>query len=59
MMDIGERDLAPSGLSEKGQSALSVHAWSQPGRPAANAPRMSIWTALANALLTLAGIYRY
>jgi hypothetical protein len=42
-----ERDLvAPCGLSEEQQSALSVHAWSHLERP-------------GNALLTLAGVYRY
>jgi hypothetical protein len=59
-MDTGERDLiAPSGLSEEQQSALSVDAWSHPKSPAANAPRLSIWAALGNALLTLVGVYRY
>ena len=60
MMDMAERDLtAPSGPSEEQQSALSAYGWSQPERLAANAPRLSIWAALGNALLTLAGVYRY
>lgn len=51
--------IEPSGLSEEQQDALWVYAWSLPRRPAANAPRLPIWAALGNALLTLVGIYRY
>lgn len=60
MLDTIERELiAPSGLSEEQQSALWLYAWSCPERRAASQPRLSVWTALANALLTPIGIYRY
>jgi len=59
-MDTGEHDLiAPSGLSEDERSALWLYAWSHPNRRAGSLPRLSVWTALGNALLTLVGIYRY
>jgi hypothetical protein len=55
-----ERQLiAPSGIPEEQQSALWVYAWSHPKRPAASAPRLSVWAALGNALATLVGSYRY
>jgi hypothetical protein len=55
-----ERELiVPSGLPDEQQSALWVYAWSHPNRPPAAAPRLSVWAALGNALLTLIGIYRY
>ena len=59
-LDTVERELiAPSGLPEEQQSALWLYAWSHPKRPVATVPRLSVWTALGNALLTLVGIYRY
>jgi hypothetical protein len=59
-LDTIERELiAPSQLPEEHQSALWVYAWSHPKRAAASVPRFSVWAALANALLTLIGIYRY
>ncbi len=61
-LDAVERELiAPSGLAEEQQSALWVYAWSHPERPALSQcqPRLSVWAALGNALLTLIGIYRY
>lgn len=36
-----------------------LYAWSHPKRRAASQPRLSVATALANALLTVIGIYRY
>jgi len=59
-LDTVERELiAPSGLAEEQQSALWLYAWSDPKCPAASQPRLSVWAALGNALLTLIGIYRY
>ena len=61
-LDTVERELiAPSGLAEEQQSALWLYAWSLPKRPALShcQPRLSVWAALGNALLTLIGIYRY
>jgi len=59
-LETVERELiAPSGLSEEQQSALWVYAWSHPKRRPATAPRLSVWAALGNALLTVIGIYRY
>ena len=61
-LDTVERELlAPAGLPEEQQNALWVYAWSHPKRPALSQcqPRLSVWAALANALLTLAGIYRF
>lgn len=59
-LEAVERELiAPSGLPEEQRSALWVYAWSCPEGRAASQPRLSIWTALRNALLTLIGIYRY
>lgn len=40
-------------------SAPRSYAWSHPKRRAANQGRLPVWTALANALATLVGIYRY
>ena len=61
-LDTVERELiVPSGLPEELRSALWVYAWSHPKRPALSPcqPRLSVWAALGNALLTLVGIYRY
>jgi hypothetical protein len=59
-LDAIERQLiAPSGLPEEQQSALWLYAWSYPKRPAANAPRLSVWVALGNTLATVVGSYRY
>jgi hypothetical protein len=59
-LDTLERELiAPSGLPEEQQDALWVYAWSQPKRAPIRPPRLSVWAALGNALLTLVGIYRY
>ena len=55
-LDTVERELiAPSGLAEEQQSALWLYAWSHPRCPAASQPRLSVWTALGNAMLTLIG----
>jgi len=51
--------IASSGLPEAQQSALWLYTWLHPQRRADRQPRLSVWTALANALLTLVGIYRY
>jgi len=54
-----ERELiAPSGLPEEQQSALWLYAWSCPECRVASQPRLSVWAALGNALLTLIGICR-
>ena len=61
-LETVERELiVPSGLPEEQQSALWLYAWSHPTRPALSLcqPRLSVWAALGNALLTLVGIYRY
>jgi hypothetical protein len=59
-LEAVERDLiAPSGLPEDQQHGLWLYAWSHPKRRAAPVSRLSVWTPLANALLTLIGIYRY
>jgi hypothetical protein len=61
-LDSVERELiVPSGLPEEQQSALWLYAWSHPKRPALSQcqPRLSVWAALGNALLTLVGISRY
>lgn len=59
-LDTVERELiAPSGLAEEQQSALWLYAWSHPRCPAASQPRLSVWAALGNALVTLIGIYRH
>jgi hypothetical protein len=61
-LDTVERELiAPSGMPEEQQSALWLFAWSHPKRPALSKcqPRLFVWAALANALLTLIGIDRY
>ncbi len=61
-LDSVERELiAPCGLAEEQQSALWLYAWSHPKRPAHRQcqPRLPIWAALGNALLTLIGIYRH
>ena len=59
-LDTIERQLiAPSELPEEERHALWLYAWSHPNRPAADAPRLSVWAALGNALLTLVGVYRY
>ena len=59
-LDTIERQLiARSELPEEERHALWLYAWSHPDRPAADAPRLSVWAALANALLTLVGVYRY
>ena len=60
-LDTVERELiVPSGLPEEQQSVLWVYAWSHPKRPALSQcqPRLSVWAALGNALLTLIRIYR-
>jgi hypothetical protein len=59
-LDTVERQLiAPARLSDEQRSALWLYAWSLPKRPAASEPRLPVWVALANALATLVGIYRY
>ena len=61
-LDTVERELiVPSGLPEEQQSALWLYAWSHPKRHALSQcqPRLSVWAALGNALLTLVGISRY
>jgi hypothetical protein len=59
-LDTIERELiAPSQLPEEHQSALWLYAWSLPHRPPPSQPRLPIWAALGNALLTFVGIYRY
>ena len=61
-LDTVERELiAPSRLAEEQQSVLWLYAWSHPQRPALSQcqPRLSVWAALGEALLTLIGIYRY
>jgi hypothetical protein len=61
-LDIIDRQLiAPSGLPEEQQSALWLYAWSHPKRTstATPPPRLTLWAALRNALLTLIGIYHY
>jgi len=59
-LDTIERQLiAPSRLPEEQQSALWLYAWSHPKRRSATPPRLSVWAALGNALLTLIGIYNY
>ncbi len=59
-LDTVERELiAPCGLAEEQQSALWLYAWSHPNCPAASQPRLSVWAALGNALVTLIGIYRH
>ena len=60
MLDTIERELiAPSGLSEEEQSALWLYAWSHPTRRATSQAALSVSAALANALLSLVGIYRH
>ena len=58
---VERRVIAPSGLPEELQSALWLYAWSHPKRPVLSQcqPRLSVWAALGNALLTLVGIYCY
>jgi len=59
-LDTVERELiAGSELPEEQRDALWLYAWSHPNRPAADAQRLSVWAALANALLIFVGIYRY
>ena len=59
-LDTVERELiAPSGLAEEQQSVLWLYACSHPKRAPIRQPRLSVWAALGNALLTLIGIYRY
>jgi len=59
-LDTVERELiALSELPEEQRDALWLYAWSHPRRPAADAPRLSVWAALVNALLIFVGIYRY
>ena len=59
-LDIIDRQLiAPSRLPEEQQSALWLYAWSHAKRTSAASPRLTVWAALANALLTLIGIYNY
>jgi len=58
-LETVERELiATAGLPGDQQSALWLYVWSHPKRQVASQPRLSAWTALANALLTLIGIYR-
>jgi hypothetical protein len=60
-LDVERELIAPCGLGEEQQSALWLYAWSHPKPPALSQcqPRLSVWAALGNALLTLIGIDRY
>ena len=59
-VDTVERELiARSELREEQRHALWLYAWSHTNRPAAGAPKLSVWAALGNALLVFVGIYRH
>jgi len=59
-LDTVEHQLiARSELPEEQRQALWLYAWSHPNRPLADAPRLSVWAALGNALLIFVGLYRY
>jgi hypothetical protein len=55
-----ERQLiAPSGIDPRRTAVGARSTPGHPKRPAASAPRLSVWAALGNALATLVGSYRY